>query len=251
MNLRNILLVTLGLASATIISANAQRLTFATEATYPPFVSMTPSGNMVGFDADLTRAVCAQMHATCTLVNAPWDSLIPSLQIGKYDVLFGGMGITAAREKVVSFSKPYYNNTAAIVAMTSTHLSPSPTDLTGKVIGVQGGTTFQVYMQAKYGSTATIKPYASDMQAMLDLQSGRVNAVFLDTPVAVLWMEGHPNSGMTIVKQVNDPAYFGSGNGYAVQKNNTLLVNQLNQAIDALQKNGTLAKLQTQYFGKP
>ncbi len=242
------ILLIFSLATAALTSYAAQTLTFATEATYPPFVSMTPAGNMVGFDADLTRAVCAQMHATCTLVNAPWDSLIPSLQIGKYDVLFGGMGITKAREKVVSFSEPYYNNTSAIVAMTSSHLGDN---LTGKIVGVQVGTTFQKYMQAKYGTTATIKPYASDMQALLDLQSGRLNAAFLDTPVAVLWMQDHPNSGMSIIKQITDPAFFGSGNGYAVQKGNTALVNELNQAIDALKKNGTLAKLQTQYFGKP
>lgn len=241
-------LIAASLLATTLTGFSAEKtLLFATEATYPPFVSMAPNGKMMGADADLINAICAEMHAKCKLVNAPWDSLIPSLLIGKYDALFGGMAITPDREKVVAFTEPYYIDEAAVVAPKSENIQFTADGLKGKIIGVQSGTTFAKYMQAKY-SDVTVKGYDSDMQALLDLQNGRLNAVFLDAPVGQLWIKDHPHAGLTIAKQIMDPTFFGVGNGIAVQKQNTDLLKQLNHAIDVLKANGTYAKIQAKYF---
>lgn len=229
-------------------AAMAADLTFATEATYPPFVSMTADQEMVGFGPDVVQAVCKQMHKTCDMVNAPWDSLIPSLKMGKYNALFGGMAITKARQAVVDFSLPYYQNAITFVVNKKNPLTISTTGLKGKVIGVQGGTTFQQYLQTVYGNSVTLKTYASNMTALLDLKSGRVNAVFIDKPVAVAWLKKPDNQDYTSEGNIVDPSLFGPGNAIAINKGNTALKAAIDKAITTLKKNGTLKKLQQKWF---
>lgn len=230
-------------------SANNKPLNFATEATYPPFESVDANGNVVGFDVDIVQALCAQMQRQCTITNQPWESLIPSLTIGKFDALIGAMSITPAREKVVVFTNPYYQNTGSIVAAKSAHLTLDEASLRGKSIGIQGGTTFANYLQATYGSNITIKNYASIQDALIDLQAGRLAAVMGDTPIILAWLKQHQANYAIIGQPITSQQYFGVGYGIAVQKNNSQLVQQLNQALAAIKANGTYAKIMQRYFG--
>ncbi|MCF6767107.1 transporter substrate-binding domain-containing protein [Thiotrichales bacterium 19S11-10] len=236
------------LMTTSLYANNQKKLVFATEATYPPFVYMNSNGVMNGFGADMVEALCQQMDRQCKLVNAPWDSLIPSLQIGRFDAIFGGMGITKAREKVVSFTTPYYVNSVTFVVKKDSDFSLD--NMEGKTIGVQVGTTFAKYLLAKYSGQVTIKTYQSNMTALMDLKAGRVDAVFLDKPVAVLWLEKKINEGFTSRYTIQDPQFFGIGNGIAVKKSNKALLYSLNQAIEAIKANGTYEKIVNKWFGK-
>ncbi|MCF6766259.1 transporter substrate-binding domain-containing protein [Thiotrichales bacterium 19S3-7] len=222
-------------------------LIFATEATYPPFVSMSSNGQIKGFDAAIIEALCTQMQRNCKLVNAPWDSLIPSLQIGRFDALFGGMGITKAREKVVDFTNPYYENSVTFVIKKGSDFSLNT--IKGKTIGVQVGTTFAKYLMMKYGNQITIKTYQSNMTALIDLKASRLDAVFIDKPVAKLWLDKSDNSDYMDKYSITNTTYFGTGNGIAVNKNNPKLVKQLNSALADIKANGTYQKIVHQYFG--
>ena len=235
--------------STTLALAAADKpLVLATEATYPPFESMNSQGQMIGFDIDILKAVCAQINRTCQFVNQPWDSLIPGLQLAKFDIIFGSMAITPERQRQVDFTIPYYINTGSFVGAKNTNLSA----LAGKTVGVQGGTTFDYYMQAVYGGKGvTINRYGSIQDAFLDLQSGRLDAIFGDTPIIMTWLKNSANTAFTVIGQpINDPKYFGSGDGFAVKKGNAELLNQLNTGIKAIKANGAFDKIQNQYFGK-
>ena len=249
--MKKLLTMTILVLCLSVQALQAKTLTFATEATYPPFVSMNAdSNNLVGFGPELVQAVCQEMKVQCNLVNAPWDSLIPSLAMGKYDALFGGMAITKAREKVVDFSLPYYQNSITFVVNKKSPLTVSEASLKGKTIGVQGGTTFQQYLQVKYGKAVKLKTYASNMTALLDLKSGRVDAVFVDKPVAALWVKKEANKDYKMVGNIYDEKMFGPGNAIAINKNNAALKQALDKAIVALQKSGKLKQLQEKWFGK-
>lgn len=231
-----------------ISQAAQKKLIFATEATYPPFVYMNANGTMNGFDADIIEALCNQMHRQCKLVNAPWDSLIPSLQIGRFDSLFGGMGITAQREKVVDFTKPYYENAVTFVIKKGANFTLE--NIKGKTIGVQVGTTFDRYLRQKYGNSITIKTYESNMTALMDLKAGRINAVFLDKPVATMWLKQKINEDYTDKYNIYNKKYFGIGNGIAIKKTNPELVKELNTALTQIKQDGTYQKIVNQWFGK-
>ncbi len=119
------------LASFTFGASAAEKINFGISATYPPFESIGANNEIVGFDIDLAKALCKQMQAECTFTNHAFDSLIPSLKFRKYDAVISGMDITPERSKQVSFTTPYYENSAVVIA---TKRLPTKTfaDLKGK-----------------------------------------------------------------------------------------------------------------------
>lgn len=220
---------------------------FATEATYPPFEYVDDSGHITGFDIDIAKALCAAIKAQCTFTSQSFASLIPSLQLRKYDAIIGGLGITPERLQQVDFTQSYYQPSASFIAATSKHYSLK--EIKGKIIGVQAGSTFETYLQDKYKNVVTVKTYASIQDAFLDLIAGRVDIVIADTPIALQWLnQGDNKKSYSIVdKPVTDDQYFGTGYGIAVRKNNTQLLNALNQALDTIKSNGTYANIEKKY----
>ncbi len=81
------------------------------------------------------KALCKQMQAECTFTNHAFDSLIPSLKFRKYDAVISGMDITPERSKQVSFTTPYYENSAVVIAKKDTYKTFA--DLKGKRIGME------------------------------------------------------------------------------------------------------------------
>lgn len=232
---------------ATLLTAQAAPTswTWATEATYPPFESTTASGEIVGFDVDLMNSICSTLHQPCTLVNAPFASLIPSLTIGKYDAIIGGLAITDQRKKVIDFSTSYYQDGVIFVAKHK--MKP-----TNQTVGVQGGTSYQAFLQ-KYYPNINVKTYSSNLNALMDLKSGRIDAVLIDEPVFVAWDQGN-NAGTSFVTsiaavtQAQKKFLILGGNGIGIAKGNNATLTKINQALATLQKNGTLAKLKKKWF---
>lgn len=247
--MKKIVLIFIALFAA--LTAQAKTLIWATEATYPPFESVNAKGEMVGADIEIAKALCQQMKTDCKFVNAPWDSLIPSLKIGKFDVIWGGMQITTEREKQVDFTKSYYDNPVMFVAKTNPGFTISPEGLKGKTIGVQLGNTMQYYLYDTYGKIIHIKTYGSIQQAFLDLKNGRLDAVLSDQPVIQVWLNTDDNKKhfAYLGKPIVSKKYYANGNGIAVAKGNTVLLAQLNAGIDAMKKSGQLHSIIDKYMG--
>ena len=238
------------LAALTLLSANAMatEVKFVTEATYPPFEFMTDKNEFSGFDVELAQAVCAEAKLTCTFSNQAFDSLIPSLKFRRFDAAIAAMDVTEERAKQVDFSNIYYENSAVFVAAQGKFADAA--QLTGKNIGVQNGTSHQSYLLEQLkGKEIKAVPYASYHNALMDLTSGRVDAVFADTAVAAEWLKSH--AGYQMVGQpVTDAKYFGAGFAIAVNKGNKALLDSLNQGLAAIKANGTYQKLYAKYFSK-
>lgn len=233
-----------------LYAASPVVIRFATEATYPPFEYIDQSGQIKGFDIDIANALCARIKAQCTFSNQAFNSLIPSLKLGKFDALISALGVTPEREKQVAFTHSYYEPSGSFVARISAHYLL--TSLPGKTIGAQQGSTFEKYLHDKYGNKVTVKTYASIQDAFLDLDSGRVDAVLADTPIAQAWLKQSDNAKMYAIveKPIVDHDYFGAGYGIAVNLNSKDLLDELNKALDQIKANGTYEKILRQYFGK-
>ena len=114
------------LAASTVASAQApewKKLRIGVEGAYPPFSEVGPDGKLKGFEIDLANALCAEMKAECTLVQQDFDGLIPALQSRKVDAIFASVSITEERQKVIAFSKPYYNTPARLIAKAGAKLA--------------------------------------------------------------------------------------------------------------------------------
>lgn len=247
--LKTSLFLLITLVSHPISATLPQTLRFGTEATYPPFESVDSTGKIQGFDIDMANALCKQMKVKCTFSNVPWDSLIPSLKLGKFDALMGGMNITEARKKQVDFTDPYYSSTANFVGLSKKAIDVTPAGLKNKTIGVQGGTTLQNFLQEVYPA-AKIKTYASQQDAFLDLLSARVDVVLGDTPMVRSWLKTNnkSNTYQVIGEPINNAKYFGAGYAIAVNKGNAELLKAFNEALEQLKVSGDYKKIVQQHF---
>lgn len=243
--MKKVLLATL-LASLSLSATAAQTIRFATEASYPPFESMDASNKIVGFDVDLANALCKEIDATCTFSNQSFDSLIPSLKFRRIDAVMAGMDITPEREKQVLFSTPYYDNSALFIGQKGKVADMNA--LKGKKVGVQNGTTHQKFIMDKHPEITTV-PYDSYQNAKLDLQNGRIDAVFGDTAVVTEWLKAEPKLA-AIGDKVTDKGYFGTGLGIAVRQGNTDLQAKFNTALEKVKKDGTYQTIYEKWFQK-
>ncbi|WP_435947729.1 arginine ABC transporter substrate-binding protein ArtI [Dryocola sp. BD586] len=243
--MKKVLLATL-LAGLSLSATAAQTIRFATEASYPPFESMDASNKIVGFDVDLANALCKEIDATCTFSNQSFDSLIPSLKFRRIDAVMAGMDITPEREKQVLFSNPYYDNSALFIGQKGKVADIAA--LKGKKVGVQNGTTHQKFIMDKHPEITTV-PYDSYQNAKLDLQNGRIDAVFGDTAVVTEWLKADAKLA-AIGDKVTDKGYFGTGLGIAVRQGNTDLQAKFNTALEKVKKDGTYQTIYEKWFQK-
>ncbi|NKI73069.1 arginine ABC transporter substrate-binding protein [Dickeya sp. CFBP 2040] len=238
------LLSTTTLSTMTFNAMAADTIRFAASATYPPFESLDASNQIVGFDIDLANALCKQLQATCSFTNQAFDSLIPALKFRRYDAIISGMDITPERSKQVAFTQPYYANSAIIIAQKGKY--HTLTELKGKRIGMENGTTHQKFLQEKHPEVTTV-PYDSYQNALIDLKNGRLDGVFGDTAVVNEWLKTNPDLA-TVGEKVTDPAYFGIGLGIAVRPDNQALLEKLNGALNAINANGTYKAINDKWF---
>ncbi|WP_442801075.1 arginine ABC transporter substrate-binding protein [Serratia rubidaea] len=238
------LIIAAVLAGISVSASAADKIRFATEASYPPFEFIGADNKIQGFDVDLANALCKEMQAECSFSNQSFDSLIPGLKFKRFDAVMAGMDITPEREKQVLFSKPYYDNSALFIAQKGKLADIAA--LKGKRVGVQNGTTHQKYLTDQHAEITTV-PYDSYQNAVLDLKNGRIDAVFGDTAVVNEWLK--QNAQLAAVgDKVTDKNYFGTGLGIAVRQKNSDLQGKFNAALDKIKQDGTYETIYKKWF---
>lgn len=91
------------------------KLVMATNAAFPPYESLDENNNVIGFDADMMRAVCDKLGYELEIMNIDFDSIIAAVDSGKADVGAAGMTVTEDRLKNIDFSDPYTTATQVII----------------------------------------------------------------------------------------------------------------------------------------
>jgi arginine transport system substrate-binding protein len=245
-NLRN-LLVTLSLTVLSSTIGYSAILKLATNASYPPFISKNGTGDIIGYDADVIKSLCQDIKVKCIIQDTSFEALVPSLILGKYDAIFGGVSITPKRQKVVDFSQPIYRNAATIIVHKGSKISLKYYSIQGKNIGYQQGNTFPDYIKAEYGHKVVLKGYPSAPLAFQDLMNHRIDGVILDDIVAHTLLEKQPHQNYIAIGKIYSTKYFGIGSGIAIKKGNHALLKKLNTGLRHLSQNGTLKTLQRKW----
>jgi polar amino acid transport system substrate-binding protein len=154
----------------------------AMDASFPPMEFVDENKEIVGFDVDLLTAIAEEMGFEFEIKNTAWDGIFAGLESGDYDVIMSAVTIRADRQEKYDFTDPYINAGQAIVVRADDTEILGPDDLSGRNVGAQIGTTGAFAIQDIAG--AILKEYDSADLALLDLVSGNIDAVVVDTPVA-------------------------------------------------------------------
>ena len=179
-----------------------------------------------------------------------WDGIIPGLLAKKYDAIIASMSITEERKKKVDFTGKYYSTPAKFVAKKGANIEISKAGLKGKTVAVQRATIHENFLRDNYGDVITIKAYATQDEANMDLASGRVDLVLADS-VALDdgFLKTDAGKGFAFIgPDFTDPKWFGDGAGISVRKGDDELRTALDAAIAKIRADGTYKKINDAYF---
>jgi polar amino acid transport system substrate-binding protein len=226
--------------------APAKVYVVGTDAVYAPFESQNATGEIVGFDIDIVKAVAAKAGIEVKFVNTPWEGMFNTLGQGDRDILVSAVTITDERKQSMDFSEPYFNATQLIAVPAASKVS-SFNDLKKLRVAVQTGTTGDEAVGKLLGKTsAKLKRFESTPLALQELEAGGVDAVVADNGVIAHYVAN--NTGAKF-KSVSDPAFVPEQYGLVVKKGNAELLAKLNEGLAAVRADGSYDKIYQQYFG--
>ena len=223
--------------------ANAQAVRIATEGAYAPWNFLDDSGKPAGFEIDLAAAICAQAGLTCEVITNDWDSIIPNLLAGNYDVIMAGMSITDERLATIDFTQNYFPPDPSLF-IAAAGAGIDPTALEGKRVGVQGGTIQAAYAEENLGANNTVVSFGTADQAMADLGAGNLDTILADGA----YLEPVVAASNGAFEFVGEDVMIGNGVGAGLRKDEAELKTKFDDALTALKKDGTVDKLIAQWF---
>ena len=260
----------LGFMHTALAQEAPKAITIATEGAYAPWNFTTADGELDGFEIDLANDLCARMKIECTFVAQDWDGLIPSLQVGKFDVIMAGMFITEKRLEVIDFTQPYAVDPGGFAVARDSELgklgfSGEKFDLSneavsaeaigklkplleGKVVGVQAATKMLDFVKTYFADTVEIREYKTTEQHDLDLAAGRIDALFAQQTVLAATLSKPDFSDYTLAGPGFVGGLFGFGTGAGVRKDDTKLKDMMNAAIDGAIADGTIKRLSEKWL---
>jgi lysine/arginine/ornithine transport system substrate-binding protein len=232
--------------------AQAKTIKFGVDPTYPPFESLAPDGSFQGFDIDLGKAICADLHDKCVFVQQGFDGIIPALQAKKFDAILSSMTKTPDRSKQIDFTTEMYNEPTSMVTKVGSGLVPTAASLKGKTVGVESGTIQESYAKTYWQPAGVnVVSYPGQDQVYADLLSGRLDASLQDSVEADYgFLKTPKGAGFTFAGNItSDPQdVLGSYVAIGVRKDEPKLTAKLDKAIADIIKNGTYKKLEAKYF---
>ena len=241
-------------AAGTVLAKDWKTMRIGVEGAYPPFSATTPDGKLEGFDIDIAMALGKAMGVEVKLVAQDWDGIIPALLARKYDAIIASMSITEERKKKVAFTNKYYNTPAkfickkgAIKEFTREQVKQATK---GKKVGVQRATIHDRFITEEGAKDVTIKRYATQDEAYMDLAAGRVDMLLADSvAMSEGFLKKPEGQGYQFVgPDLTEKKYFGEGAGIAIRKKDKDLVEMFNKAIVQIRSDGTYKAIQDKYF---
>ncbi len=233
-----LMVVSLAACGAT---STEEELVMGTNASFPPYEYYDEDGEtIIGIDAEIAKAVADKLGMKLTIKDMEFDSLLTAVQSGAVDIVFAGLTVTDERKESVDFSMTYATGIQVIIVAEDSKIA-TVDDLDGKTIGVQTGTTGDIYCTDDYGQE-NVKQYANGALAVAALKNGQVDCVVIDNEPAKAFVEA--NSGLKIL----ETEYVTEDYAAAISKDNAELTEKVNKAMEELKADGTIDTIIGKYI---
>lgn len=258
MKLKTIIFATISLCGPMLPPALAQEtLRIGTEGTYRPWTMADANGRVTGFDADMAALVCQKLKAQCSFVVQNFDSLIPSLAAGRFDMIMTSLSISEERRRQIDFSVSYAEMPNSFVVPKASPLAGIKDKqallkaLSGKKIGVLNAATHALYIEKNIPG-ADLKTYDTLDQMQMDLTAGRLDAGFSDVLAWNAYLARPENRDFgyvdVVIANAEDPSTLGEGIGIGLPKGRARLKEEVNKAICALEADGSVRNISEKWF---
>ncbi|WP_297286205.1 transporter substrate-binding domain-containing protein [uncultured Brachyspira sp.] len=242
--MRNILLkVVLSICLAAVLSCGKEDsdvLYVGTNAEYPPFEYLDENGNVAGFDIDLMNEIAKIIGKKIEIKDMTFDGLIPALEANTIDIIIAGMTVNESKKKIMNFSIPYYEVRQNIIVLDNNTDITNLSSLNNKRVAVVLG--YRADNILSTNEAVTLERYNRTADTVLALQSGKVDAAVMDSPVAIGYVKN--NEGLKIVDTYSDIQELAIG----FRKKDVQLMEDVNNAMNILQTNGVYDSLLEKYF---
>ena len=226
------------------MTATEGKLIMATNAEFPPY-EYKEGDTIIGIDAEVAKLIADKLDLELEIADVDFDSIIPGVQSGKYDMGMAGMTVTDERKEKVNFSDSYATGVQVVIVKEDSNIK-SIDDLEGKKIGAQQGTTGYIYASDSvenggYGEE-NVTGYQNGALAVEALKRGKVNCVIIDNEPAKAYVAA--NEGLKIL----DTEYVTEDYAICFAKENTELQEKVNTALKELIEDGSVKKVVDKYI---
>lgn len=214
-------------------------LVMATNAFFPPY-EYYEGDDIVGIDAEVGKAIADKLGMDFQISDVEFEAIIANVQSGKASMGMAGMTVTEDRKKNVNFTRSYATGIQSVIVTEGSDIA-SIDDLAGKQIGVQQGTTGDIYCSDDFGEE-NVTRYSKGTDAVMALLSGKVDCVVIDNEPAKNFVAA--NEGLKIL----ETAYAEEEYAICIAKDNEELLDKVDTALGELIDDGTVQKIVDKYI---
>lgn len=233
-------------AAETAAEAAGGTLIVGFDQDFPPMGFVGDNGEYTGFDLDLAKEVASRLGLEYKAQPIAWDSKDMELESGNIDCIWNGFTITG-REDDYTWTTPYMANKQVFVVANDSDIK-SQADLAGKVVEVQADSSAEAALKENqdlantFGQLLTTPDYNT---AFMDLEQGAVDAVAMDVIVAGYQIKQRNADFKILDDSLSEEEY-----GVGFKKGNTELRDKVQEALEEMAADGTLAKISDEWFGE-
>jgi len=214
---------------------------------FPPMGFRDEKNALVGFDIDMAKEATKRLGLEVEFKPIDWSAKEAELSGKRVDALWNGLTITEERKQNIAFTAPYMENHQIIVVAAGSAIQ-AKAGLAGKTVGAQDGSSAVDAIKkedAVFKSFKDFKTFGDNVTALMDLSTGRLEAVVVDEVVGRYYVAKKPDQYKVLDDNFGTEEY-----GVGVRKDDTELLGKLDKALGEMKADGAAAKISEQWFGK-
>jgi polar amino acid transport system substrate-binding protein len=214
---------------------------------FPPMGFRDENGEIAGFDIDLAREVTSRMGVELKLQTIDWDAKILDLNSKNIDAIWNGLTITDERKEKIEFTKPYIANKQIVITRAGSDID-TKADLADKKVGIQLGSSSEDAVTAEPAvleSFEGLYKYQDNIQALIDLENGNLDAVVVDEILGRYYIGKRAGSFAVASESFAKEEY-----GIGFRKGETDVAQEVDRILDEMVENGTAAEISRKWFGE-